>query len=175
MADYPVRIELLSRFRTRRQQDRVSRELGSGAVDIVIGTHRLVQDDVGFKDLGLVIIDEEQRFGVLQKEKFKLLRKLVDVLTLSATPIPRTLYLALTGARDMSTIETPPQDRLPVETIVTHYDERVIRDAIQRELNRGGQLFFLHNRFMTIETVAARLRALLPKARLVVGHGQMPA
>src|SRR5438552_1839788 len=173
MADYPVRIELLSRFRTRRQQDRVIKDLGSGAVDIVIGTHRLVQDDVGFKDLGLVIIDEEQRFGVMQKEKFKLLRKLVDVLTLSATPIPRTLYLALTGARDMSTIETPPQDRLPVETIVTQYDERVIRDAIQRELNRGGQVFYLHNRVMTIDTVAQKLKALVPQARIVVGHGQM--
>ena len=173
MADYPVRIELLSRFRTRRQHERVIRDLGSGAVDIVIGTHRLVQDDIGFKDLGLVVIDEEQRFGVMQKEKFKLLRKLVDVLTLSATPIPRTLYLALTGARDMSTIETPPQDRLPVETIVTQYDERVIRDAIQRELNRGGQVFFLHNRVMTIDTVAQKLKALVPNARMVVGHGQM--
>ena len=173
MADYTVRVELLSRFRTRGQQERVIKDLGSGAVDIVIGTHRLVQDDVGFKDLGLVIIDEEQRFGVMQKEKFKLLRKLVDVLTLSATPIPRTLYLALTGARDMSTIETPPQDRLPVETIVTQYDERVIRDAIQRELNRGGQVFFLHNRVMTIDTVAQKLKALVPHARMVVGHGQM--
>src|SRR5204862_6342401 len=142
MADYPVRIELLSRFRTRRQQDRVVDDLSAGAVDIVIGTHRLIQNDVAFKDLGLVVIDEEQRFGVLHKEKFKLLRKLVDVLTLSATPIPRTLYLALTGARDMSTIETPPQDRLPVETIVTEFDERVIRDAILREMNRGGQVFY---------------------------------
>jgi transcription-repair coupling factor (superfamily II helicase) len=121
----------------------------------------------------LVVIDEEQRFGVMHKEKFKTLRKLVDVLTLSATPIPRTLYLALTGARDMSTIQTPPHDRLPVETIVTQYDERVIRDAIQRELNRGGQVFFLHNRVMTIETMAQKLRALLPQARIVVGHGQM--
>jgi len=173
MADYPARIELLSRFRTRRQQERVSKDLAVGAVDIVIGTHRLVQDDVRFKDLGLVIIDEEQRFGVMQKEKFKQLRKLVDVLTLSATPIPRTLYLALTGARDMSTIETPPQDRLPVETIVTHYDERIIRDAIQRELNRGGQVFFLHNRVMTIDMMAQKLKALVPQARIVVGHGQM--
>ena len=143
MADYPVRIELLSRFRTRREQQRVVKDLAAGAVDIIIGTHRLVQDDIAFKDLGLVVIDEEQRFGVLHKEKFKRLRQLVDVLTLSATPIPRTLYLALTGARDMSTIETPPQDRLPVETIVTQYDERTIRDAIQREMNRGGQVFFL--------------------------------
>ena len=173
MADYPVRIELLSRFRTRRQQERVLKDLAAGAVDIVIGTHRLVQDDVRFKDLGLVVIDEEQRFGVIQKERFKTLRQLVDVLTLSATPIPRTLYLALTGARDMSTIETPPQDRLPVETIVTPYDERGIRDAIQRELNRGGQVFFLHNRVMTIDTMAQKLKALLPRARIVVGHGQM--
>src|SRR5213075_608930 len=173
MADYPVRIELLSRFRTRREQESVIKDLSSGAVDIVIGTHRLVQEDVAFKDLGLVVIDEEQRFGVMHKEKFKLLRKLVDVLTLSATPIPRTLYLALTGARDMSTIETPPQDRLPVETIVTQYDERVIRDAIQRELNRGGQVFFLHNRVMTIDVVAQKLKALVPQARMVVGHGQM--
>src|SRR5207253_8239225 len=158
---------------TRREQQHVVKDLAAGAVDIVIGTHRLIQNDVSFKDLGLVVIDEEQRFGVMQKETFKLLRKLVDVLTLSATPIPRTLYLALTGARDMSTIETPPQDRLPVETIVTHYDERVIRDAIQRELNRGGQVFYLHNRVMTIDTVAQKLKALLPQARIVVGHGQM--
>ncbi len=173
MADYPVRIELLSRFRTRRAQQRVVRDLALGAVDIVIGTHRLLQDDIAFKDLGLVIIDEEQRFGVLHKERFKQLRRLVDVLTLSATPIPRTLYLALTGARDMSTIQTPPHDRLPVETIVAQYDERLIRDAIQRELNRGGQVFFLHNRVMTIQLVAQKLAALVPQARIAVGHGQM--
>jgi transcription-repair coupling factor (superfamily II helicase) len=173
MADYPIRVEQLSRFRTRTQQKRVLQGLSEGAVDIVVGTHRLVQDDVSFKDLGLVIIDEEQRFGVMHKEKLKLLRKLVDVLTLSATPIPRTLYLALTGARDMSTIETPPQDRLPVETIVTQFDERVIRDAVQRELNRGGQTYFLHNRVLDIYSVAERLRTLVPAARIVVGHGQM--
>ncbi|MBK7997836.1 MAG: transcription-repair coupling factor [Verrucomicrobia bacterium] len=173
MADYPIRVELLSRFRTPRETKKVIQDLATGAVDIVIGTHRLLSKDVEFKDLGLVVIDEEQRFGVLHKEKFKLLRKMVDVLTLSATPIPRTLYLALTGARDMSTIETPPQDRLPVETIVTEYDERVIRDAIQRELNRGGQIFYLHNRVMDIQSVALKLRALLPKAKIVVGHGQM--
>jgi transcription-repair coupling factor (superfamily II helicase) len=173
MADYPVRIELLSRFRTRGAQQKVVRDLAAGSVDIVIGTHRLLQNDLSFKDLGLVVIDEEQRFGVLHKEKFKMLRRLVDVLTLSATPIPRTLYLALTGARDMSTIQTPPHDRLPVETIVTQYDERVIRDAIQRELNRGGQVFFLHNRVMTIDTMAQKLRLLVPNARIVVGHGQM--
>jgi transcription-repair coupling factor (superfamily II helicase) len=175
MADYPVRVELLSRFRTKREQKKVLQDLAAGAVDIVIGTHRIVQDDIAFKDLGLVVIDEEQRFGVLHKEKFKRLRTLVDVLTLSATPIPRTLYLALTGARDMSTIQTPPHDRLPVETIATQYDERLIRDAIQRELNRGGQVFFLHNRVTTIETMRSKLQSLVPNARIVVGHGQMHA
>ena len=175
MADYPIRVELLSRFRTRREQDLVIKNLAAGAVDIVIGTHRIVQDDIAFKDLGLVVIDEEQRFGVLHKEKFKRLRTMVDVLTLSATPIPRTLYLALTGARDMSTIQTPPHDRLPVETIATPYDERTIRDAIQREMNRGGQTFFLHNRVTTIETMRAKLQSLVPNARIVVGHGQMNA
>jgi transcription-repair coupling factor (superfamily II helicase) len=175
MADYPVRLELLSRYRTKREQKKVVQDLAAGAVDIVIGTHRIVQEDIAFKDLGLVVIDEEQRFGVLHKEKFKRLRTLVDVLTLSATPIPRTLYLALTGARDMSTIQTPPHDRLPVETVATQYDERLIRDAIQRELQRGGQVFFLHNRVMTIETMRAKLQTLVPNARIVVGHGQMNA
>jgi transcription-repair coupling factor (superfamily II helicase) len=173
MADYPIRVELLSRYRTQREQNLVVKNLAAGAVDIVIGTHRIVQEDIAFKDLGLVVIDEEQRFGVLHKEKFKRLRTLVDVLTLSATPIPRTLYLALTGARDMSTIQTPPHDRLPVETIVTQFDERTIRDAINRELARGGQIFFLHNRVMTIQDMADRLKKLCPNARIVVGHGQM--
>ncbi len=174
MADYPVRLELLSRFRTRRQQDLVIRDLALGTVDIVIGTHRLVQPDMKFKDLGLVVIDEEQRFGVAHKEAFKLMRRMVDVLTLSATPIPRTLYLALTGARDMSAIETPPADRLPVETIVTHHDERLIRNAITHEMNRGGQVYFVHNRVGTIQDTADRLKFLVPDARIVVGHGQMP-
>ncbi len=175
MADYPVRIELLSRFRTRRQQQKAISDLAAGAVDIVIGTHRLIQSDVVFKDLGLVVIDEEQRFGVMHKERFKMLRKLVDVLTLSATPIPRTLYLALTGARDMSSIQTPPHDRLPVETSVIEYDERIIREAIQRELHRGGQVFFLHNRVITIHAMHQKLQSLVPDARIVVGHGQMHA
>ena len=174
MADYPVRLELLSRFRTRKQQDLVIRDLGLGTVDIVVGTHRLVQPDMKFKDLGLVIIDEEQRFGVAHKEAFKLMRRMVDVLTLSATPIPRTLYLALTGARDMSAIETPPADRLPVETIVTHHDERLIRNAILHEMNRGGQTYFVHNRVGTIMDTANRLKFLVPDARIVIGHGQMP-
>ncbi|NBV23463.1 MAG: transcription-repair coupling factor, partial [Proteobacteria bacterium] len=173
MADYPVRVELLSRYRTKKEQLQVVELLQAGAVDIVVGTHRLVQSDVTFKDLGLVVIDEEQRFGVMHKEKFKLMRTHVDVLTLSATPIPRTLYLALTGARDMSTISTPPQDRLPVETIVEHYDERIIRDAIRREMERGGQVFFLHNRVTTIEVMRSKLQLLVPNARIVVGHGQM--
>jgi transcription-repair coupling factor (superfamily II helicase) len=173
MAEYPVRIEVLSRFRSRRQQAQVIKGLAAGSVDIVIGTHRLLQSDMEFKDLGLVVIDEEQRFGVLHKERFKQLRMLVDVLTLTATPIPRTLHLALAGVRDMSTIETPPQDRLPVETIVAQYDERLIRDAIQREMNRGGQVFYLYNRVLDIEVVAQRLRALVPGARIAVGHGQM--
>ena len=173
MADYPVRVEQMSRFRRKAEQRKILADLSQGSVDIVIGTHRLIQTDVCFKDLGLVVIDEEQRFGVMHKERFKLLRRMVDVLTLSATPIPRTLYLALTGARDMSTIETPPLDRLPVETIVTQYDERVVRDAIQRELNRGGQVFFLHNRVHDILAVATKLKALVPKARFLVGHGQM--
>ncbi len=175
LADYPARVEVLSRFRSRGQQQQVIADLARGAVDLVIGTHRLLQPDVTFKDLGLVVIDEEQRFGVAHKERFKQLRKLVDVLTLSATPIPRTLYLALTGARDMSTIETPPQDRLPVETIIAPYDEHTIRDAIQRELLRGGQVFFLHNRVFDIESVALKLRSLVPQARIAVGHGQMHA
>jgi transcription-repair coupling factor (superfamily II helicase) len=173
MAEYPVRIELLSRFRSRREQTQVVKALAAGSVDIVIGTHRLLQSDMEFKDLGLVVIDEEQRFGVFHKERFKQLRMMVDVLTLTATPIPRTLHLALAGARDMSTIETPPQDRLPVETIVAQYDERLIRDAIRREMNRGGQVFYLYNRVLDIEVVAQRLRALVPGARIAVGHGQM--
>ena len=173
MADYPVRIDLLSRFRTRKQQLATLAALANGSVDIAIGTHRIVQPDVKFKDLGLVVIDEEQRFGVLHKETFKQLRTHVDVLTMSATPIPRTLYLALTGARDMSTIETAPVDRLPVETIVGEYDENVIQRAIRRELHRGGQVFFLHNRVGTIGTMEAKLAAIVPEARILVGHGQM--
>ncbi len=173
MVDYPIRVELLSRFQKKKESNNTLQELAVGAVDIIVGTHRLVQDDVTFKDLGLVIIDEEQRFGVVHKDKFKMLRKLVDVLTLSATPIPRTLHMALIGARDMSTIETAPHDRLPVETIVTQYDERTIRDAIQRELNRQGQVYFLHNRVVSIESVAEKIRQLVPSARVVVGHGQL--
>ena len=173
MLDYPVRIEMLSRFRSQSEQKKVLQLLREGGVDIVIGTHRLISGDVVFKKLGLVVIDEEQRFGVLHKEKFKELFKLVDVLTLSATPIPRTLYLSLVGVKDMSTIETPPLNRLPVETVVSAYDERIIRDAINRELERQGQVFFLHNRVMTIERASDRIVDLCPQARVEIGHGQM--
>ncbi|MGZ5019648.1 MAG: DEAD/DEAH box helicase, partial [Chthoniobacterales bacterium] len=173
MLDYPARIEMLSRFRSQSEQRGVLKLLREGGVDIVIGTHRLISGDVIFKDLGLVVIDEEQRFGVLHKEKFKELFKLVDVLTLSATPIPRTLYLSLVGVKDMSTIETPPLNRLPVETVVCGYDERIIRDAINRELERQGQVFFLHNRVHSIERVRDRIVELCPDARVEFGHGQM--
>jgi transcription-repair coupling factor (superfamily II helicase) len=173
MLDYPVRIEMLSRFRSQGEQRKILELLRQGGIDIVIGTHRLISGDVIFKDLGLVVIDEEQRFGVLHKEKFKELFKLVDVLTLSATPIPRTLYLSLVGVKDMSTIETPPLNRLPVETIVCGYDERIIRDAIDRELERQGQVYFLHNRVQTIERVRERIVDLVPQARVEIGHGQM--
>jgi transcription-repair coupling factor (superfamily II helicase) len=175
MLDYPVRIEMLSRFRSHSEQKKVLQLLREGGVDIVIGTHRLISGDLVFKDLGLVVIDEEQRFGVLHKEKFKELFKLVDVLTLSATPIPRTLYLSLVGVKDMSTIETPPLNRLPVETVVSAYDERIIRAAIEREVERQGQVFFLHNRVRTIERVRDRITELCPQSRVEIGHGQMDA
>ncbi len=173
MLDYPVRIEMLSRFRSHAEQRKVLEQLREGGVDVVVGTHRLISGDVIFKDLGLVVIDEEQRFGVLHKEKFKELFKLVDVLTLSATPIPRTLYLSLVGVKDMSTIETPPLNRLPVETVICGYDERIIRDAINRELERQGQIFFLHNRVMSIQKTRDRIAELCPTARVEFGHGQM--
>jgi transcription-repair coupling factor (superfamily II helicase) len=175
MLDYPVRIEMLSRFRSQSEQKKVLQLLREGGIDIVIGTHRLISGDVVFKDLALVVIDEEQRFGVLHKEKFKELFKLVDVLTLSATPIPRTLYLSLVGVKDMSTIETPPLNRLPVETVVSAYDERLIRAAIDRELERQGQVFFLHNRVASIERVRNRIVDLCPQGRVEIGHGQMEA
>ncbi|MEY2548728.1 MAG: hypothetical protein QOD64_1310, partial [Verrucomicrobiota bacterium] len=175
MLEYPVRVEMLSRFRSQGEQRKVIKLLGEGGVDVVIGTHRLISGDVIFKDLGLVVIDEEQRFGVLHKEKFKELFKLVDVLTLSATPIPRTLYLSLVGVKDMSTIETPPLNRLPVETVVCGYDERIIRDAINRELDRQGQVYFLHNRVQSIEKMRDKIAELCPRARVEFGHGQMDA
>ncbi len=173
MSDYPIRIDLLNRFRTASEVRETIAGLEDGSVDLVIGTHRLVSGDVKFKDLGLVVVDEEQRFGVAHKEKFKQLFRQVDVLTLSATPIPRTLYMALMGARDMSTIDTPPPNRVPVSTTVCAYDERIIRDAIRREMKRGGQTFFLHNRVKTIDMMASKIRELVPEAKVLIGHGQM--
>jgi transcription-repair coupling factor (superfamily II helicase) len=173
LSAFPIEVEMLSRFRTRGEQEQVLQRLSQGAVDIIIGTHRLLQKDVVFKDLGLLIIDEEQRFGVSHKERLKQMRSEVDVLTLTATPIPRTLYLSLAGARDMNTIDTPPEYRLPVVTRVSAYDEALIRRAILREMDRGGQTYFVHNRVRGIQHIANRLRRLLPEADIVVAHGQM--
>ncbi len=173
MADYPVRMEVLSRFRTKGEQSRIVQQVKAGEIDIIIGTHRLVQPDVGFKDLGVLIIDEEQRFGVEQKEALKRFRATVNVLTLSATPIPRTLHMALLSIRDISVLSTPPVDRLAVRTRVVPYDEKLIREAILLELERNGQAFFIHNRVYSIERVLGRLQALVPEARFGLGHGQM--
>jgi transcription-repair coupling factor (superfamily II helicase) len=173
MAGYPIAVEMLSRFRSRKEQRQILTATAAGRIEILIGTHRLIQRDVSFKDLGLVVIDEEQRFGVKHKEVFKRWRAHVDVLSMSATPIPRTLYLALTGARDLSVIETPPADRHPIQTIVRTYDEKLVIDAIRHEIRRGGQVFYLHNRVLTIDVVARRLRELLPDLSIAVGHGQM--
>ncbi len=173
LAVYPVTVEMLSRFRTRRETDEVLRGLARGSVDIVIGTHRLLQKDVVFKNLGLLVVDEEQRFGVSHKERLKEMRVNVDTLTLSATPIPRTLHMALTGVRDMSVIDTPPEERLPIKTMVTKKDDTLIRTAILREIDRGGQVYFVHNRVMGIEQMANHIRNIVPEARVVIGHGQM--
>jgi len=175
MAEYPVTVEMLSRFRSKREQAQILKRLAAGEVDVVIGTHRLAQRDVKFKDLGLAIVDEEQRFGVEHKEALKRFRATVDVLTLTATPIPRTLHMALLTIRDISVLSTPPVDRLAVQTSVAARDEGRIRQAILHELERGGQVFFLHNRVRTIRRSAERLAALVPEARFVVGHGQMDA
>jgi len=172
-APFPVKIELLSRFRSTKEQKEVAKRVESGDVDVVIGTHRLLSKDVRFKELGIVVVDEEQRFGVAHKERLKHLKKRVDVLTLSATPIPRTLNMSLSGLRDMSLIETPPRDRLAIQTQVVQFSENVIKSAIELELGRGGQVFFIHNRVETIDTIAALVQRLVPQARLVVGHGQM--
>ncbi|HWA08375.1 MAG TPA: transcription-repair coupling factor [Opitutaceae bacterium] len=173
MAGYPVAIDMVSRFRSRAEQKAILAATEAGQVDILIGTHRLLQADVRFRELGLVVIDEEQRFGVKHKEVFKRMRATVDVLSMSATPIPRTLHLALTGARDMSVIETAPTNRHPIQTLVKSYDEKTVVDAVRHELRRGGQVFYLHNRVTTIDLVAARLRELLPDLRIGIGHGQM--
>jgi len=173
MAEYPFEIGVLSRFCSAAEERRIVAGLAAGQIDIVIGTHRLAQPDIRFHNLGLLIIDEEQRFGVAVKERLKAYRQMVDVLTMTATPIPRTLHMALTGLRDISNLETPPPDRLAVETRVARYDPELIRHAVLRELNRGGQVYFVHNRVQDVQTVAARLAQIVPEARLGVGHGQM--
>jgi transcription-repair coupling factor (superfamily II helicase) len=173
LAPFPIKVELLSRFRTKEQQNAALAKLRAGEVDIIIGTHRLLSDDVTLKDLGLVIIDEEQRFGVKHKEHLKRLRTQVDVLTMTATPIPRTLYMSLTGVRDISMIQTPPEDRMPIITHVGPFNDGLVRQAVLRELERGGQVFVVHNRVHTIEAVRERIENIVPEARVVVGHGQM--
>jgi len=176
LKDFPVNVQTLSRFRTQGEQDKIIKSLREGSVDIVIGTHRMLSEDVGFKDLGLVIVDEEQRFGVTAKERLKKLKTTTDMLFLTATPIPRTLYMSLMGARDLSVINTPPQNRLPIKTIVVEYDADLAAQAIKRELARKGQVFFLHNRILDLEKVKDNIARRLPdNARIAVGHGQMPA
>lgn len=171
--DTGVVVQVLNRFKSAREQTEILKRLADGRVDLIIGTHRLLGEDIRFKDLGLLVVDEEQRFGVQHKERIKQLRHAVDVLTLSATPIPRTLHMAMVGLRDMSVITSPPEDRFPVETYVAEYDDELVREAIGRELSRGGQTFFVHNRVQSIDRVAARLQQMLPEARITVAHGQM--
>src|SRR5207302_10105585 len=166
-------IEMMSRFRNSRQLKETAEKIEQGKVDIVIGTHRILSKDIKFQDLGLVVVDEEQRFGVRHKERLKQLKRNVDVLTMSATPIPRTLHMSLLGIRDMSVIETPPKDRLSIHTVVAHFDPQLIRTAIEQELSRGGQVYFIHNRVDSIWMRAASIQELLPNCRIGVGHGQM--
>ena len=172
-ADWPFHIEVLSRFRTKKEQTEALMQLREGKIDIIIGTHKLIQKDVHFKNLGLVIVDEEHRFGVRQKERFKSLRAEVDMLTLTATPIPRTLNMSLSGLRDLSIIATPPQQRLSIKTFVSEWNKTLIQEGCLREIKRGGQVYFLHNQVDTIERTARELRALIPEAKIEIAHGQM--
>jgi transcription-repair coupling factor (superfamily II helicase) len=172
-APFPVTVEMISRFRSPKQQKEILQKTEAGKIDILIGTHRILSKDIKFSDLGLLIVDEEQRFGVRHKERIKQMRKQVDVLTMSATPIPRTLHMSLVGLRDMSVIETPPKDRMAIQTVVASWDEKLIQSAIEQELERGGQVYFVHNRVDTIWEIAAKLQALVPSAKIIVGHGQM--
>ncbi|MBX3010143.1 MAG: transcription-repair coupling factor [Caldilineaceae bacterium] len=174
LSKFPVRVEMLSRFRTPTQQERIIQGLREGSIDFVVGTHRLLSDDIDFKELSMLIIDEEQRFGVAHKEKFKQLRNQVDVLTLSATPIPRTLHMSLSGIRDMSTINTPPKERLPIHTVLSEFDEVLVRQAVQRELDRNGQVFVVNDKVRGLQYLADRIQHLVPTARIIVAHGQMP-
>ncbi|HYM52641.1 MAG TPA: transcription-repair coupling factor [Candidatus Dormibacteraeota bacterium] len=173
LAPFPVRVEMLSRFVPKKRQEEIVAAVAEGSVDILIGTHRILSRDIAFADLGLLVVDEEQRFGVSHKERIKSMRREVDVLTLSATPIPRTLHLSLVGIRDLSVIETPPEARLPIQTRIAEDDDGLVRDAINRELDRGGQVFYVHNRVETIEGAAERVRRLVPRAKVAIGHGQM--
>jgi len=172
-SQFPIAVEMISRFRTPREQKVILEKVETGRVDILIGTHRLLSKDIKFQDLGLLIVDEEQRFGVRHKERLKQMRKEIDVLAMSATPIPRTLHMSLVGLRDMSVIETPPKDRMAIQTVVAKYDEKIIRSAVELELERGGQVYFVHNRVETIYELASRIQELVPAARVIVGHGQM--
>ena len=173
-ANFPVNIEMISRFRTPKEQKEILEKVEQGKVDILIGTHRLLSKDLKFQDLGLLVVDEEQRFGVRHKERLKQMRTAIDVLAMSATPIPRTLHMSLVGLRDMSVIETPPKDRMAIQTIVAKFDEKLVRTAIEMELERGGQIYFVHNRVETIYDLASKIRELVPQARIVIGHGQLP-
>jgi transcription-repair coupling factor (superfamily II helicase) len=172
-AAFPVKIEMISRFRNAKQQKEILEKTEAGKIDVLIGTHRILSQDLKFSDLGLLIVDEEQRFGVRHKERIKQMRKQVDVLTMSATPIPRTLHMSLVGLRDMSVIETPPKDRMAIQTVVAKWDEKLIQTAIEQELERGGQVYFVHNRVESIWEIAAKLQTMVPGARIAVGHGQM--
>jgi transcription-repair coupling factor (superfamily II helicase) len=172
-AQFPINIEMISRFRTAKEQKVIVENVEHGKVDILIGTHRLLSKDIKFQDLGLLIVDEEQRFGVRHKERLKQMRKEIDVLAMSATPIPRTLHMSLVGLRDMSVIETPPKDRMAIQTVVAKFDEKIVRSAVEVELERGGQVYFVHNRVESIYEIAARIQELVPAARVAVGHGQM--
>ena len=172
-AGFPVHVEVLSRFKTAAEQKKILQDLKEGSIDVIVGTHRLLAKDVEFKDLGLLVVDEEQRFGVTHKEAIKRLKQSIDVLTLTATPIPRTLHMSMVGIRDMSLLQSPPEERYPVQTYVVEYSDGLVRDAIMRELGRGGQVYVLYNRVQTIEVMYARLKRLVPEARIAVGHGQM--
>ncbi|MBE5774730.1 MAG: transcription-repair coupling factor, partial [Clostridiales bacterium] len=172
-AGFPVKVETLSRFKTAAEQKKIIQQLKDGEIDVVVGTHRLLAKDIEFKNLGLLVVDEEQRFGVVHKEGIKKMKKSVDVLTLTATPIPRTLHMSMVGIRDMSLLQSPPEERYPVQTYVVEYSDGLVRDAILRELSRGGQVYVLHNRVQTIEVMYTRLKKLVPEARIAIGHGQM--
>jgi transcription-repair coupling factor (superfamily II helicase) len=172
-SQFPINIEMISRFRTPKEQKVILEKLEAGQIDILIGTHRLLSKDLKFQDIGLLVVDEEQRFGVRHKERLKQLRQQIDVLSMSATPIPRTLHMSLVGLRDMSVIETPPKDRMAIQTVVAKFDEKLIRTAVELELERGGQIYFVHNRVETIYELAAKIQELVPQSRVVVGHGQM--